>query len=72
MCSYESPRKKTRYLRVCHQSLNNRSLFILNPFQFVPVALVSCRRDLRSRVISFRITCLWIYFIKILIMSIIN
>ena len=53
-------------------SFNLRRFFVLNPFQFVPVALVSCRRDLRSRVISFYITCLWIYFIKILIVSIIN
>ena len=66
------PRLKMRYLRVCHRSLNNRSLFILTPFQFVSVALVSCRGDLRSRVISFHITCLWNYFIKILIVSIIN
>ena len=35
-----------------------RSLIVLTLFQFVPVALVSCRRDLRSRVISFYIICL--------------
>ena len=68
----DDPRLKMRYLWVRHRSLNNRSLFILIPFQFVPVALVSCCRDLRSRVISFHITCLWIYFIKILIVPIIN
>ena len=54
----DDPRLKMRYLRVRHRSLNNRSLFILIPYQFVLVALVSCRRDLRSRVISFHITCL--------------
>ena len=68
----DDPRLKMRYLRVRHRLLNNRSLFILIPFQFVLVALVSCRRDLRSRVISFHITCLWIYFIKMLIVPIIN
>ena len=50
--------RRCNYLRVCHQSLNNRSLFVLIPFQFIPVALVSCHRDLCSRVISFHITCL--------------
>ena len=68
----DDPRLKMRYLRVRHRSLNNRSLFVLIPFQFIPVVLVSCRRDLCSRVISFHITCLWNYFIKILIVSIIN
>ena len=54
----DDPRLKMRYLRVRHRSLNNRSLFVLIPFQFILVALVSCRRDLCSRVISFHITCL--------------
>jgi len=44
--------------RIATGSFNLRRFFVLNPFQFVPVALVSCRRDLRSRVISFYITCL--------------
>ena len=60
----DDPRLKMRYLRVRHRSLNNHSLFILIPFQFVSVALVSCHRDLHSRVISFHITYLLIYFIK--------
>jgi hypothetical protein len=38
----DDPRLKMRYLRVRHRSLNNHSLFILIPFQFVIVALVSC------------------------------
>ena len=50
--------RRCNYLRVCHQSLNNRSLFVLIPFQFILVALVSCRGDLRSSAISFHITCL--------------
>ena len=54
----DDPRLKMRYLRVRHRSLNNRSLFVLIPFQFIPVALVLCHRDLCSRVISFHITCL--------------
>ena len=53
----DDPRLKMRYLRVRHRSLNNRSLFVLIPFQFILVALVSCPRDLCSRVISFHITC---------------
>ena len=54
----DDPRLKMGYLRVRHRSLNNSSLFVLIPFQFIPVALVLCRRDLCSRVISFYITCL--------------
>ena len=54
----DDPRLKMRYLRVRHRSLNNRSLFVLIPFQFIPVALVLCHRDLCSRVISFHITYL--------------
>ena len=50
-------RLKMRYLRVRHRSLNKRSLFVLILFLFIPVALVSCRRDLRSRAISFHVTC---------------
>jgi hypothetical protein len=38
----DDPMLKMRYLRVRHRSLNNHSLFILIPFQFVIVALVSC------------------------------
>jgi len=39
-------------------SLNLRGVFVLIPFEFVLVALVSCRRDLRSSAVSFHITCL--------------
>jgi hypothetical protein len=38
----DDPRLKMRYLRVHHRSLNNHSLFILIPFQFILVALVLC------------------------------
>ena len=44
--------------RIVTGSFNLRRFFVLIPFQFVPVALVLCRRDLRSRVTSLYVTCL--------------